>query len=113
MLKILILIVMLSLITSCYGNDNQVYSKKLNIFINSDIYDVDKIENNIVVLISRDLKKVRKIKLSFFKKEIKEGDMVSYVDNEVYINKNNKLKSRIMKLQFELNKENQKLSLNL
>jgi len=113
MFKLLIIAVTLLSITSCYGNNNDLYSKKLVVHSNSNIYDVDKIENDVVVLISRDLKKVKRIKKSFFKKEIKEGYMVTYLDDDVYINDNKKLKSQIMKLQFELNKNNKKLSFKL
>jgi len=113
MFKLLIIAVTLLSITSCYGNNNDLYSKKLVVHSNSNIYDVDKIENDVVVLISRDLKKVKRIKKSFFKKEIKEGYMVTYLDDDVYINDNKKLKSQIMKLQFELNKDNKKLSFKL
>jgi len=113
MFKLLIIAISLISITSCYGNNKELYSKKLLIHDSSSIYDVEKIENGIVVLISRDLKKIKKIKKSFFKKEIKEGYMVTYIDDEIYINNNKKLKSEIMKLQFELNEENNKLSFKL
>ena len=113
MLKSLIFITMLLLLTSCYGNNSDLYSKKLHITNKAKVYDVDKIENNIVVLISKDLKKVKKIKLSFFKKEIKEGDQVTYIDGEIYVNKNQKLKSEVSKVLFELNPENKKFSLKL
>jgi hypothetical protein len=104
---------MLSLVVSCYGNKNNVYSKKIGVVKESNMYDIDRIENGIVVLISKDLKKVKKIKESYFKKEIKEGYQVTYIDGEVYVNKNDKLRDKITKLQFELNPENKKLSLNL
>ena len=113
MKKSLIIVAMFLLISSCYGNKSDVYSKKLNIVNNSQVFDVDNIENNIVTLISRDLKKVKKIKLSFFKKEIKEGYMVTYVNEDIYVSTNRKLKSKIMKLQFELNSKNQNLSMKL
>lgn len=113
MFKTLILITMLLSLTSCYGNNNDLYSKKLNIANKAKIYDVDRIENNIVILISRDLKKIKKIKLSFFKKEIKEGYQVTYIDGEIYVKNNKKLESKVSKLLFELNPENKKYSLNL
>jgi len=109
----LVIVVMLLLVSSCYGNETELYSKKLNIVSNSQIFDVDKIENNIVTLISRDFKKVKQVKLSFFKKEIKEGYMVTYINEDIYVSNNKKLKSKIMKLQFELNTNNQNLSMKL
>jgi len=114
MLKALILITMLAFVVSCYGNNSDIYSKKTTEIINNaKIYDVDRIENNFVILISKDLKTVKKIKLSSFKKEIKEGYQITYVDGDIYIKKNKKLNAKISKLLFELNPENNKLSLNL
>jgi hypothetical protein len=113
MFKTFIFIMALLLLASCYGNDNELYSKNLEVITKVKIYDIDRIENNIVILISKDLKEVKKMKLSFFKKEIKEGYQITYIDGEIYISKNNKLKSKISKILFELNPENKRYSLNL
>jgi hypothetical protein len=109
-------ILMISLLTtfvSCYGNNSDLYSKEPVISTIHKTYDVDKIDNNIVVLVSKDLKNVKKIKKSFFKKEIKEGYQVTYIDGEIYVSKNKKLKAEISKILFDLSPENKKLSLKL
>ncbi len=113
MFKTLILVTMLLSLISCYGNNNDLYSKSLNIINKAKVYDVDRIENSIVVLISKDLKEIKKIKLSVFKKEIREGYQVTYINGEIYVNSNKKLESKVSKILFELNPENKKFSLNL
>ena len=117
MLGKIVIALLLFTATSCWGtpkgNPKESYSKKLPSLSLSSIYDVDRIDNGIAVLVSRTLKKTVYIKVNDFEFDICEGDRIIYMDGKIYRNSNKKLKKDIIKLQKELLEKDMRLSLNI
>lgn len=58
------------------------------------MYIVDRIEENLVILESRTIRRMEEIKIDKFPKNIKEGDIVDYTDNKYIINKEKTIETK-------------------
>jgi hypothetical protein len=93
-----ILIILTLLITLSCSNEELTYKANL---ITPIEYNVDRIEGNIVILLSDDLK-IKRVNISNFKEEIKEGKKVTFYRDNIKVEDNHKLKNDIIDLQNEL-----------
>ena len=58
------------------------------------MYIVDRIEENLVILESRTIRRMEEIEIYKFPKNIKEGDIVDYIDNKYVINKEKTIETK-------------------
>ena len=58
------------------------------------MYIVDRIEENLVILESINIKRTEEIEIDKFPKNIKEGDIVDYIDNKYIINKEKTIETK-------------------
>ena len=58
------------------------------------MYIVDRIEENLVILESRTIRRMEEIEIDKFPKNIKEGDIVDYIDNKYIINKEKTIETK-------------------
>ncbi|MBN2694930.1 hypothetical protein JXR93_09730 [bacterium] len=107
MRKLSMIIFFATVLTSCYGKSDDVYSKNFKNSYNSEIFEVDAIYNSVARVISKDGKIEKEIILSKKYKNIKEGDIV-VINGETIIKQNSdKLKHDIERVQQQLqNREN-------
>ncbi len=113
MLKKLIMLAFCSIILISCNENHDLYSQNIDNLIKTiKKYDVEQIQNNTVILISKDLQEIKKIKKNNFK-NINEGDEIIYKGDEPFIENNNKLKHKIKTLIEQLNKQNKNLEIKL
>ncbi len=93
-----VLTILTILIALSCNNEELTYKANL---ITPIEYNVDRVEGDIAILLSDDLK-IKRVNISNFKEEIKEGKKVTFYKDSIKVEENHKLKNDIINLQNEL-----------